>query len=576
LLPKEKLGFYMRLRSLAPLVSRRAGARHLTHAVLALWLEDKFPLLSRDALEHVQTFRKHPGVIKLARWLGQRDLFESAFWLSSAYAAWVRAEVRREQAMFFTPPELANRLIGNLAQNGADFTKHVFMDPACGGAAFLAPVAARMRSDLLKKGLGAKAILEHVRTQLIGADLDPTLWELSTIFLKMTLYEEIVAVGKEPEFNVREGNALNQSNALRGKVDVVLCNPPYRKMLAREVTRYRGQYGHVIEGQPNLYTLFFALSLDLLKPGGIAGLLTGTSYLSGQYFSKLRTFLLEKSHTRQIDVIGARTGVFVGAELNTAVTVLQKRDSSAGKSEKTRVFAICRANGFEAVGSYTLPNSGAAWPIPRSTEDAEAVTLANGSRFTLKDYGYAIRIGGFVWNRDKRNRFSTEAEAHKNTKAAFPLIWSSDIGQNGRVTFQSDHGQHAFVDMGTREHSYVIRRPCVVLQRVTSNDQPRRLVAAAIDAKLLKQYGGIVGENHVVVLERMDASASLTPREMARVLSSKPLDHLFRCISGAANVSAFELSQLPMPDPAALEKELRRTNDADTAVRRAFQAQHRH
>jgi adenine-specific DNA-methyltransferase len=88
---------------------------------------------------------------------------------------------------------------------------------------------------------------------------------------------------------------------------------------------------------------------------------------------------------------------------------------------------------------------------------------------------------------------------------------------------------------------------------------------------MLKRYGGVVGENHVVFLEQEKHSRQFSPKCVARLLRSTPIDRLFRSISGAANVSAFELSQLPMPNPKVLRRQLQRTTDTDAAVRRAFQ-----
>jgi adenine-specific DNA-methyltransferase len=57
---------------------------------------------------------------------------------------------------------------------------------------------------------------------------------------------------------------------------------------------------------------------------------------------------------------------------------------------------------------------------------------------------------------------------------------------------------------------------------------------------------------------------------MAEPLRSWPVDRYFRCISGATNVSAFELNQLVLPDPAALKLELQKGGSMDDAVRRTI------
>jgi len=343
-------------------------------------------------------------------------------------------------------------------------------------------------------------------------------------------------------------------------------------MPADEVSRYKERYGQVVEGQPNLYALFFQLALDLVKPDGIAALLTGTSYLSGEYFGKLRTYTLRTSQVRQIDVIGERNGIFVGVELDTAIAVLRKASGKKRRRAKTVVYSLSIKNRFERIGRYPMPNSGAAWPVPKSPADAKVAAVADGSAYRLADYGYSPRIGTFVWNRDQRRRFFSERAAKRRAKvkAAFPLIWSSDISQGGRVRIGRMPERHRFVSMGDVAHPSVVRKPAVVLQRVTSSDQRRRLVGAPVSRELLKRYGGVVGENHVVFLQQVNGKAVLSPRQFAQVLRSKPIDSLFRSISGAANVSAFELQQLPMPEPEVLVNRLARDEQIDLAVLRAF------
>jgi hypothetical protein len=124
--------------------------------------------------------------------------------------------------------------------------------------------------------------------------------------------------------------------------------------------------------------------------------------------------------------------------------------------------------------------------------------------------------------------------------------------------------------MERKDHGSVVRRPCVALQRVTSSDQVRRLIGAAIPSELFRDFGGVVGENHVVFLEQTGEEAKLTPAQLAKVLRSETIDRLFRCISGAINVSKFELDQLPLPDPELLRKELARHTSVDAAVKAAF------
>lgn len=230
---------------------------------------------------------------------------------------------------------------------------------------------------------------------------------------------------------------------------------------------------------------------------------------------------------------------------------------------------------YKNVGKCILPNSGVAWPIPRSIGDVALIRTICLSEFRLADYGYKVRIGAYVWNRDKRPKFeSIQAAMRANANSVMPLLWSRDISQRGVVKIDEDsklNSAYRFVDLGGRTSSSIITSPCVVLQRVTSNEQPHRLVAATVSSDIFDTYGGFIGENHVVILEQVTSQPILSPENLAELLSTYTVDRYFRCISGATNVSAFELNQLALPDPIVLQEALHNGNTWDDAVIKGYQ-----
>jgi adenine-specific DNA-methyltransferase len=563
-LPVEKQTALRFFRHLQPLVGNgEKGAGKLAQTLLTLWQRKSFQSLAGPHPHVPAELAKNPQVTKFVDWLSSLDVLTGAFWLSSAYARWVGEDMRTERAMFFTPPILSSRLIENLIANGASLTTNTWLDPASGGAAFLAPVALRMSEALRAQGRSSAEILTHVAEHLTGNDIDPCLADMSKQFLRMALYADIQQAGDEPEFKV---TALNALEALaQARSDVIICNPPYRKMPSAEVATYRERYGEVIVGQPNLYALFFKLALDTLNPNGIAGLLTPTSYLSGHYFSQLRRYMRMHAEIPQLDIISA-TGAFVGVDQETAITIMARHDTPR-TNRATKVFISASGNGLVKAGACHLPTSDRPWAIPRDSGDSTLLNAASSSTARLSDYGYSAKVGAFVWNRDTRKTYSRDPKLKSG--GTFPLVWSSNIGTNGKFALRpGEPGQ--YVKMGTENIGSVIRRPCVALQRVTSSDQAKRLIGAAIPQSIFREYEGIVGENHVVFLEQTTSSPVVSPSLLAEILRTKTIDRLFRCISGAVNVSVYELNHLPLPEPGNLLEALARTSSVDAAVNAAF------
>lgn len=93
----------------------------------------------------------------------------------------------------------------------------------------------------------------------------------------------------------------------------------------------------------------------------------------------------------------------------------------------------------------------------------------------------------------------------------------------------------------------MLDRPAILIQRTTAPEQPRRIVAALLDAAGLAAAGGrVVVENHLNVCTAQEGAA-VDAWALLAFLNSSAADQLYRCLTGSVAVSAFELSSLPAP-----------------------------
>ena len=65
----------------------------------------------------------------------------AAHQIGLAYTSMLPPEHRATHGVYYTPPSLVSRLIDQATLTGVDWTRARVLDPACGGGAFLAPVA---------------------------------------------------------------------------------------------------------------------------------------------------------------------------------------------------------------------------------------------------------------------------------------------------------------------------------------------------------------------------------------------------------------------------------------------------
>lgn len=570
-LPKSILKFYPYVRALGKEIKEFPdGARRLVVTVLYLWQREAYPHLAQKVPDGSSELLPIERVQKFSIWLINQPFNEAAYWLASAYATWVGNEVRTAQALYFTPPKLADRVIDDLIAQGASIGHQHWHDPACGGAAFLVPVAQRMAQALASEGLGPTAILKKVEAQISGNDLDKTLLAISTQFLLMALSPYVTRSGYTPTFNLKNCDGLLITGGEENAPDVIACNPPYRKLNAAEAGKYASRFQDVIRNQPNIYGLFIRKTIDVVREGGLVGLLTPTSFLSGASFSKLRSKVTECAEVLQLDMLSDRGSMFIAVEQETAITILRKSPDLSLPQSIPDVSILSPTGEFTDVGQCFLSKSGGPWPIPRSASDAKLIAQATQWKSRLADYGYTPKVGHLVAYRDARLRFSTKPE-FEGESFVVPILWAGDITvdglEHGRVTKQKRTDY--FVQVPSPSHSSVVTRPCVVLQRLTSSDQPHRLITSAVPLEWLKAHGGFVAENHVISLIANDDCA-VSPEILSALLNSSVINRLFKAISGATNVAVSELKELPLPDPHKLRKALVHNANINTAVREAF------
>src|SRR6185312_11495591 len=125
----------------------------------------------------------------------------------------------------------------------------------------------------------------------------------------------------------------------------------------------------------------------------------------------------------------------------------------------------------------------------------------------LPDYGWRVSTGPLVWNRAK-DRIS----AHRRD-GSVTIVWAADL-EDGTLRCARIRQPQRWLALGPDDdRALVLDRPALLVARTTAPEQPRRLIAAELDAGCLARWGGrVVVENHVNVLTCLDAHSPLTAR----------------------------------------------------------------
>ncbi len=456
--------------------------------------------------------------------------------IASIYAVLMPHARRKELGAYFTPPHLVEHLLYRMTALGLNICNDVIRDPAAGGAAFLVPLARRMVAAWRADGLSDRCILELLRSRLSGTEVDRGLADIANALLRRMLVSEWEFRPSDVQnlTIVMRANALT-SRKRRKTATHEVGNPPYRRLSAVEHTKMQARFADISSGRLNLYAMFMRRALEDISPGGLVAHVVPASFLGGPEFSAFRRRLLELAEVLVIDLIDQRGDVFVDATQDACFAVLRRRPKICEAREAHASSGVLHADGhFTPATNMHLRTNGEAWPLPGSDSELTCV---------LADWGYRATVGHIVPFRQKERMFERYA------KHRYPLIWARCISQDG--TFN-----HAFGLSATRrgwvsapdEASYVIRTPCVVMQRTSSRDQKRRVIAAAIPSDFMSQYGGVVGENHVLILTKVRADAP-QPEELAAALNQPTVSRSMNRMCGSASIPLAALKVLRLPPP---------------------------
>lgn len=526
-----------RRRDLAALFTQRAIESYRDHACPTAQLSEPFskPYGKLDL-----------AVQQLARALGEEAAplpqREALYQLTGLYTTLLASRERSAMGAFYTPPALAGRLLDLAGEHGIDWRTASILDPASGGGAFLVPAALRMRAALIN--VDPAFVLTQIGARLQGFELDPYAAWFGQAAVEIALSELATDARRPVPIIVRVADTIEEAPS--PNYDLVVGNPPYGRLTLTPDQRAR--FARSLYGHANLYGVFTDIAARWTKADGVIAYLTPTSFLGGQYFSALRSFLAAEAPPVAVDFVQARSGVFEDVLQETLLAIYRR----GHPADRFQVHYLQLTDDAETHlvrnGTVALPErSSDPWLAPREPHQAKLIATAEQMTCRLADWGYRVSTGPLVWNRFKSQ---LKDKASKQTR---PLIWAEAVTTDGRFIHRAERRGHCpFFKVERGDAWLVVDQACVLVHRTTAKEQPRRLIAAELPQEFIDEHDGVVVENHLNMVWPTQ-KPKVSPAVVAAFLNSGSADQLFRCINGSVAVSAFELEALPLPSPAAMK-----------------------
>jgi adenine-specific DNA-methyltransferase len=507
--------------------------------------EKKFTLPKYGEIKQlVKADREIIGSCKiLGTYAATLDVIEASYLIGNLYTATIPDDLRSTNGVYYTPPNLTTRLLNLAEKAGVNWATATILDPACGGGAFLAPVALRIASVLDSED--SNVIIDHIEKNLKGFEIDPFSAWLSQVFVEVAISKHCLIAKRRLNNIIEVRDSLAIENT-KEKYDLIIGNPPYGKIKLE--TELRKKFDDCLYGHANLYGLFVHVAFSLVKRNGIVAYVTPTGFLGGQYFKKLRSFIAANSTPLEFDFLTFRKGIFEDVLQETMLTIYRKGKSVQPLVVNEILPSSAKAYDVHAVGAFALPNDPSSpWLLARNKSNAKLVSKLGKLSHHLNDWGYGVKTGPLVWNRHKIQLRRAKG------KGTFPLIWAETISTKGEFLWKADKKNHTLYFAFKNGDEWLLeKKPCIIMQRTTAREQEKRLLTAILPMTMFKACGAVIIENHLNVIQPITASPKVSLELLNIFLSTKIADDVFRCISGSVAVSAYEIECMPLPNPELL------------------------
>ncbi|OGS19197.1 MAG: hypothetical protein A2219_06580 [Elusimicrobia bacterium RIFOXYA2_FULL_50_26] len=458
---------------------------------------------------------------------------------------------RKSKGQFFTPQQVSLFMAGLLDINKQNFN---VLDPGAG------------------TGMLSAAVCESVlfSRKKIDFSLDAYETDLEVIPLLDDVLRKCQSVLQENghKFKYRiipEDFILDNSHRIKAQLDFeeketplsydyVISNPPYFKLNKNSPQTLL--LGEIASGQPNIYTFFMTLALEMLKPDGKMMFITPRSFCSGLYFKAFRKWLLQHGRITNIHMFESRSDVF-GNDAVLQESIITGIMPQKNKAENEKVAITTSQNGsFQNLNKADIDyqdmlhqmDGQLMIKIPVTKTDVKVQHIINSWECTLKDFGMKVSTGPVVSFRAEKY-LSTEF-VDENITA--PLLWMHNI-QNMDIVWPIEKKKRELaikLEEGTASLLVPVKN-YILVKRFSSKEQKRRLYAGVLLKSKFK-YDKVGIENHLnYIYKYHDVLSTDEAYGIAGLLNSSLMDIFFRMLNGSTQVNAVDIDNLPLP---SLEK----------------------
>lgn len=347
---------------------------------------------------------------------------------------------------------------------------------------------------------------------------------------------------------------IGQDVGTIGEYDVVIMNPPYKKIQSN--SRHRILLRKSGVETSNLYTAFWHLSILMSKPGSQICSIVPRSFCNGTYFKHFRKFLKASCHIDCVHLFKSRRDAFSDNNVlqeNVIFSVTKKCEKDDPPS--STVISTSSNDYFEDISSVSA-DSTEIWGkgndcfifLPTSKEEIDLLSRFQSMPCSLEETGIKISTGPVVQFRMKDHfRCSTND---------VPMIYCSNL-RNGVVKHDPKTMKSSpYIESNENTRKWLVgNNPYLLIRRFSSKEERRRIFSSVYLPEMIKGESDLIGIDNKVNF----ATSPLFLDDDQYLygffvyLSCSLVDRYYRMVSGHTQVNAGDLRFLRYPTPEQMK-----------------------
>lgn len=350
------------------------------------------------------------------------------------------------------------------------------------------------------------------------------------------------------EFGFREkNNSLFTKESELGLFDLIITNPPYKKIQTSSDTR---KYLNFLEAEStNLYTAFLSIASLFIEDDGQLVAITPRSFCNGTYFKKFRNNLLKKFHFHRVHIYNKRDSAFnkdnvLQENIIYLIKPFKPKNNlvsiTTSESPEDELFKTIKINHDLIVTPHDKNKIIHIINDEYSLNIAERISLLNKN---VRDININVSTGRVVDFRAKE--YLADINENKIAPLFYPLHFTNGLIKWPKNTYKKKEA--IFINKETEDS--LIPSGCYVFCKRFSSKEEKKRISAAFYNHTTDNFQLIGIENHLNYFHTQNKPLSQSiAKGITIYLNSTIVDKYFRLFNGHTQVNADDLRYLPYPN----------------------------